>query len=581
MSVYRLLALRYLLQRWDRAALIVVSIALGVATLVSAHPQSVHRGGGTGHHNTRRQRRTIRHQRRRLACVRSLADELRAAKLPGVRSIQPLVYDRVTLPDLDGRIAVLVGAEVSTQLLTSDNPLKAKVDRHRHRAEASIAPRLGRHTEGRSHQSRTLVGSHSGPAGDGEPTHLRRVDAANAGDKPFVVRHATRDIECLPIGVVDFASDSPVAPLGKQLHRHERRSGGARSCGRLRRSRPPAAGLGEVAAEQLSPRKGEPHRPVPGTGRGPGRGDARPRRRWSNGRADVRTPDAQRRSTQEIVSGLQIGVPDVLARRDDRRPVPRLQRDGRDRRGTPDGHRHPPLARRHPRPDRPPVRVGRGVSRLHRGGSRRSARHRCSSEFTLSQFRSELESMFLNPDVNPTRLSWVNAALAMLAGVATAVFAALVPAIQAASDDPAHVVRRSAGGAKGIWKLIHRAACVGLIATGAAMIAASPRPADARRLGRRHDVRSRGAAARRADRRRRARHARATARAGDLSHSRSGWRSTTCRAPRAAPASSSARSAPASRSCSRPPASAAATRSRSSRGSRRWCRPTTSSSAGT
>ena len=36
MSVYRLLALRYLLQRWDRAALIVASIALGVATLVSA-----------------------------------------------------------------------------------------------------------------------------------------------------------------------------------------------------------------------------------------------------------------------------------------------------------------------------------------------------------------------------------------------------------------------------------------------------------------------------------------------------------------------------------------------------------------
>ena len=32
MSVYRLLALRYLLQRWDRAALIVASIALGVAT---------------------------------------------------------------------------------------------------------------------------------------------------------------------------------------------------------------------------------------------------------------------------------------------------------------------------------------------------------------------------------------------------------------------------------------------------------------------------------------------------------------------------------------------------------------------
>ena len=35
-SVYRVLSLRYLLQRWDRGLLIVASIALGVATLISA-----------------------------------------------------------------------------------------------------------------------------------------------------------------------------------------------------------------------------------------------------------------------------------------------------------------------------------------------------------------------------------------------------------------------------------------------------------------------------------------------------------------------------------------------------------------
>ena len=34
--LYRLLGLRYLLHRWDRAGLIVASIALGVATLVSS-----------------------------------------------------------------------------------------------------------------------------------------------------------------------------------------------------------------------------------------------------------------------------------------------------------------------------------------------------------------------------------------------------------------------------------------------------------------------------------------------------------------------------------------------------------------
>ncbi len=71
------------------------------------------------------------------------------------------------------------------------------------------------------------------------------------------------------------------------------------------------------------------------------------------------------------------------------------------------------------------------------------------SELTLHQFQSELESMFLNPDINPTRISWTNAALAVIAGVSTAVFAALVPAMQAANDDPAHVVRRGSGAAQG------------------------------------------------------------------------------------------------------------------------------------
>src|SRR5262245_28219048 len=113
MSVYRLLSLRYLLHRWDRALLIVASIALGVATLVSARilnqciehaaQDTTTPGGAAELYVTNGE-----------ACVlRSIAEELRDAHLPGVRSVQPLVFDRVTLPDLDGRIAVLIGAEVS------------------------------------------------------------------------------------------------------------------------------------------------------------------------------------------------------------------------------------------------------------------------------------------------------------------------------------------------------------------------------------------------------------------------------------------------------------------------------------
>jgi putative ABC transport system permease protein len=54
--------------------------------------------------------------------------------------------------------------------------------------------------------------------------------------------------------------------------------------------------------------------------------------------------------------------------------------------------------------------------------------------------------------------------------VATAAFAALIPAIQAAADDPADVVRRSGRGAKGAWLVLHRLACAGLVLTGLALI---------------------------------------------------------------------------------------------------------------
>src|SRR3954470_24507931 len=102
MSVYRLLALRYLLQRWDRAALIVASIALGVATLISARilnqcieaaAQDTTTPGGSAE---------LYVTNGEAGVLRSLADELKqkAADIPGLKSVQPLVYDRVTLPGL-------------------------------------------------------------------------------------------------------------------------------------------------------------------------------------------------------------------------------------------------------------------------------------------------------------------------------------------------------------------------------------------------------------------------------------------------------------------------------------------------
>src|SRR5207249_5047622 len=43
--------------------------------------------------------------------------------------------------------------------------------------------------------------------------------------------------------------------------------------------------------------------------------------------------------------------------------------------------------------------------------------------------------------------------------------------LQAAADDPAHVVRRSTRGPTGLWRAIHRTACLALVGGGLAMIA--------------------------------------------------------------------------------------------------------------
>src|SRR5438874_12211058 len=127
-AVYRLLGLRYVLHRWDRAALIVASIALGVATLISARILNQCVEAAAHDTTTPAGAADLYVTNGEAGVLRSLVEELRAAKqagkVPGLRSVQPVVYDRVSLPQLDGRIAVLLGVEVSGQLLSPDNPLK-------------------------------------------------------------------------------------------------------------------------------------------------------------------------------------------------------------------------------------------------------------------------------------------------------------------------------------------------------------------------------------------------------------------------------------------------------------------------
>jgi putative ABC transport system permease protein len=466
-AVYRVLSRRYLLHRWDRALLIVVSIALGVATLISARILNQCIEAAAQDTTTPGATADLSVSNGEAGVYLSLADELRAAEIPGVRSVQPLVYDRVTLPDLDGRVAVLIGAEVSSQLLRRDNPLKVAVEIHQSPARLHLAPVLGAIQEGDL--------TRAGQLWDRIPARLVMVSRPvydewlqrTGGKKPFVVRHATRDVECLPVGVVDFASDSPLAPMGRNFIGMS-----VGQAARLLRPLPPVGAVAGTAADALAAlvTPAKVNRVdlflEPGADR---EAVERAAAELVGARAAVRTPDAQRRSTQEIVSGLQLAflvcaagamivglflvynamAVTVAERRTD---IGMLRSVGARR-----GQIVVLFAA---------LAAVLGVVGAVVGVPLGVA----LAELTLSQFRSELESMFLNPDVTPTRISWANAALAVLAGVSTAVFAALVPAVQAANDDPAHVVRRGGGGARGVWRLVHRLACTALVGGGVAMI---------------------------------------------------------------------------------------------------------------
>src|SRR5262249_53241951 len=113
-SLHRTLSLRYLLRRLTRTLLVILVIALGVGMLVATRclndnlTQQAHGAvtplAGLGE---------VLVTNGELGVPRELADELRQAAIPGVKTIHPLVLARVAVADLDNRPALLVGVDMA------------------------------------------------------------------------------------------------------------------------------------------------------------------------------------------------------------------------------------------------------------------------------------------------------------------------------------------------------------------------------------------------------------------------------------------------------------------------------------
>jgi putative ABC transport system permease protein len=448
-AVFQILSLRYLRQRWTRSALIVLSIALGVATLVSTRILNRCIEVAAAETTTPMGLGDLYVGNGEIGVERMIADEIRAANVPGVQSVQPVVIERATLPQFQNKNAVLLGIDLASHQLPADtkpvellsrkkivevlngkNALKAQFEE----AELSVSALW------KARNRSWIVLS--------EKLYNEWVATRVSDDAPYLLRYGGRNLECTPMLVVKVSPESPLAGLGPNLVGMEIDC----AAGFVRPGHPrinridiilsPGANRDAVKA-QIAVIAGD--------------------------RAGVRTPEDQGRSTQEIIGGIQIGFTlcsvgamvvglflvynalsvTVTERRHD---IGILRSLGATRfqilsifavaavvLGLIGGLFGIPL--------------GIGMAR-----------------FALDLIKDEMASMFTNGEINPNWPSLNTVLLAFGAGGATALLAALVPAIQAAYQDPADVVRRTPGGASGGWQNAHRAICATLVAGGFAMI---------------------------------------------------------------------------------------------------------------
>ncbi|MBV9121736.1 MAG: ABC transporter permease [Planctomycetes bacterium] len=126
-SLYRTLSLRYLQQRWSRAVMIVASIALGVATLVATRALNQSMWQAARAAATPLPGLAPIHVSNGDSGVpRGLAEELN--QVPGVQEAEPLVIGRVRLPDLGKQRNAQVLGIVWKGDGVENNPWGVKID---------------------------------------------------------------------------------------------------------------------------------------------------------------------------------------------------------------------------------------------------------------------------------------------------------------------------------------------------------------------------------------------------------------------------------------------------------------------
>ena len=434
LSLFRVLTLRYLLQKWDRAALVALSIALGVATLVSARLLNQCVETAAYDSMTPVDIADLYVGNGEIGVDWKLANALKAADVPGLTRVEPRVWERVVLPDLEDRMATLIGVEIGSGAANAPTgaDLKYTVTPVNFLAIAGRPVVLSR----RLYEARKARGKR-----DTDPVELKYTNVTESFNL---------------FGVLDLDQESPLAPytdaiIGMKLQ------DASKLTSRPRLNPSDATGDRLTRIDLFIDHKNdismvrEQIESIVGHS------------------AQVRTKEENRKSTEDVIGGIKIILNlcslgalvvglflvynalsvTVAERRHDIGVMRSL------------GATRPQIARLFSVEAMllgaigalPGIPLGVGLANL-----------------AISLFGEELNTLSLTGAAPKPHLSWLTAVVAVGAGMLTALLAALVPALQSASDEPADAVRRAHAVAGRRLRFVHRAACISLVAVGLSVV---------------------------------------------------------------------------------------------------------------
>jgi putative ABC transport system permease protein len=429
LTLLRSLTVRYIRRRWPLALLVTLSIGVGVATLVSTRLLNQCVDAAALDTTIPVDVADLYATTGEQGVEWSVADRLRAAHIPGVRRVERFVYLRVDLPQLPNRRGVLFGQDLTAAASADPEGLE--------RLKISI----------------DWKGSPLALAGGGVLVGRRiydeRVRAGLTDADPVEVQYTERRVPFVLAGVIDVAKDSPMAPFADTLL--------VTNVTAAAKVLHPAGdgGPDRVSRVDLFLEKGADRNSVRDAAQaivGP--------------LATVRTAAENRKSTEEVIGGVKLvlnlcslgalivglflvynAVAVTVAER--RHDIGVLRSLGATRTQiaslfTFEAMMLGALGAL------PGIPLGVGLAQA-----------------AISVFGNELASAFMNAGESfRPELTGGTGVLAVVGGLVTALFAALIPSLQAASDQPADAVRRAPTGAGRRLRLIHRAVCVGLVAAG-------------------------------------------------------------------------------------------------------------------